>query len=209
MPSRWIKMKKIILILLYLCFFLLASCNRNNISYKITNGYGKWSSQIARNKESFERIKNTGAAIYIEFNDIYSTSYQPFSVHIFSLEDFKLLELKDVYFAIDEKKIYLPLNKQFTVETNKSDFAVEDSSDLKVSGYEYILWRNEHNLRINFSKIFKEVSFSIGKDYTMSVFIDYRLDSKCYSQKITYKILPYKMEGSTEWIYTIFPDVGI
>lgn len=194
-------------IFLCLSVFFLTSCTK--ISYRITNAHSRWPSQIAKNQESFEKIKNDGSAIYIDFNDICSTTNQPFSILVFSLEEFEKIDLKDMCFIVEEKKINIRFNKRFVVKSKKADFTVEDSPELKCEGYEYFLWRDEHKRRVDFAKVFKDSSFSVENKYYVKAIVNYCLDSKNYSQEITYRVLPYETEGSSKWIYTLFPEVGI
>ena len=141
-------------VLLLFVSVLLISCSMKSISYKIINGYGRWASQIAKTRENYEIIKNKGNGVYIEFDDICSTTNQPISIHVFSINDFNTIEFTDLVFVIEDKIFKTSINKTFSVKTEIFDFEVEEAPELKLSGYDYVLWRNESKIKVNLKKVF-------------------------------------------------------
>ena len=202
-------MKQRITAVFFCVSILFISCDRKYVSYKITNGYKKWSTQIAKNYTSFENIKNSGSGLYAEFNDIYSTVRQPISYHIFSSQDFSEIKLEAMVFVLGDKQTDISLNKKFTVTTKVAEFIVEDFPELHLTGYKYVLWRDESKIRIDMRKVFAGCNLSPRNEYDMKLIVKYRLDSKPYTQEINYKVVPYEADMDSEWIYTLFPDAGI
>ncbi|MBP5443261.1 MAG: hypothetical protein J6Y60_08470 [Treponema sp.] len=196
-------------VLLLFVSVLLISCSMKSISYKIINGYGRWASQIAKTRENYEIIKNKGNGVYIEFDDICSTTNQPISIHVFSINDFNTIEFTDLVFVIEDKIFKTSINKTFSVKTEKFDFEVEEAPELKLSGYDYVLWRNESKIKVNLKKVFAGLDLSPGNQYEMSLMVNYSLDDTPYMQEINYKVVPYETKGSSEWIYRLFPETGI
>lgn len=83
------------------------------------------------------------------------------------------------------------------------------SPDKSLNGYSYFIYRTESKLRINFKKVFKDIDFEIGNEYSMNVTVNYSLDSTSFSKTINYNVKPYETNGSSEWIYNLFPETGI
>lgn len=189
---------------------ILGACRMKSFSYKIRNGYGhKWTYQIAMNSEEFNDIQDRGNSIYLAFDDMYTSTKQFVSANIFSMTDFNVFVIEDINFEVEGKSVHVPVNKKYTVKTESSIFAVEESPDKSLNGYSYFIYRTESKLRINFKKVFKDIDFEIGNEYSMNVTVNYSLDSTSFSKTINYNIKPYETNGSSEWIYNLFPETGI